>query len=120
MTQRRNHFAGNNLTCRNTKLLAQGNTHGRSCLYYNNLLRIIDCIPNLVCIILLHDSTGRADIGTLAAVGAGTVEQVMLKGCGNHSIETTAGKAVNAHTLHVTANTNAASAEDAFFLVAYQ
>ena len=120
MAQCRNHFTGNNLTCRNAQLLAQGYTHGRSCLYYNDLFRIVDCIPNLVCIILFHNSTCRADISTLAAVGAGTVEQVMLKGCGNHSIEAAAGKAVNTHTLHITANTNAASAENAFFLIAYQ
>ena len=79
MTQCRYHFAGNNLTCRNAQLLAQGNTHGRSCLYYNDLFRIVDCIPNLVGIILFHDSTRRADIGALAAVGAGTVDTMVLK-----------------------------------------
>ena len=44
----------------------------------------------------------------------------MLKGCRYHGVEATAGKAVNAHTLHITADTNAASAENAFFLIAYQ
>ena len=44
----------------------------------------------------------------------------MLKGCRYHGVEATTGKAVNAHTLHITADTNAASAENAFFLIAYQ
>ena len=120
MTQCRNHFTGNNLTCRNAQLLAQSYAHGRSCLYYNNLLRIIDCIPNLVCIVLFHDSACRADISALAAVGAGAVEQIMLKGSRNHGVEAAAGKAVNTHTLHITANTDAATTENAFFLVAHQ
>ena len=120
MTQCRNHFAGNNLTCRNAQLFAQGNTHGRSSLYNDNFFWIVDCIPNLVCIILFHDSACRADISTLAAVGAGTVEQIMLKGCRYHGVEATAGKAVNTHTLHITANTDAATTENAFFLVAHQ
>ena len=91
-----------------------------SCLYYNDLLRIIDCIPNLVCIILFHDSACRADIGTLTAVGAGAVEQIMLKGSRNHGVEAATGKAVNTHTLHITAHTDAATTENAFFLIAYQ
>ena len=44
----------------------------------------------------------------------------MLKGSRNHGVEAAAGKAVNAHTLHITANTDAATAENAFFLIAYQ
>ena len=44
----------------------------------------------------------------------------MLKGSRNHRVEATAGKAVNAHALHIAANTDTASAENAFFLVTHQ
>ena len=35
-------------------------------------------------------------------------------------VEAAAGKAVNTHPLNITANTDAATAENAFFLIAYQ
>ena len=51
-----------------TKIFAKCDSYGRGCLHHNMLFRIINCIPYLVDIRLLNESTGWTTVDALAAI----------------------------------------------------
>ena len=120
MAQGCNHFAGYNAARLHAKLLADSDAHGRRGLYDNNLVRVVDGIPDFFGVVAFHNRAGRANAGTLAAEAARYLAEVQFKRGGNNGIKAAVGKAVNIHALYIAANADAAAAEDAFFLVAYK
>ena len=114
-----NHLALDVGADRHAEAFAQSCTDGRSGLYHDIFLRIVDRCKDLVALIALCEGTRRAAHDALAAGNAGHLVQRTFKHTANVGIEPATVRSDHSHML-VGASGHAAAAEDALSIVADQ
>ena len=94
------------------EFLPQCNSHRRSNLHHNTLLRVVDGFPDFFFITLNGYGSGRTDCRTLSAVYTVRIRQLPVKGWAYHHVGSSVGKINSSDFLYFIAHSDAVSAEN--------
>ena len=111
------HLAGNRCADSFAEALAESCTDSRSCLNNNVLGGIVESFDNLIGIVLLAESAGRANVDALTAGYAGNVIQLSLESAADVGVKATCVSTDDGNVL-ILAGCNAAAAKNALGVVA--
>ena len=88
-------------------------------MYNNNLIRIVDSVEYLVCVVLFNQCACRTYSSTLTAGNTGNISKLLLESAADFCVKTSVVSADNAYKLLFTSG-NASAAEHALVVVSYK